>query len=496
MLHSEPVSLLLERAAGVLLHVTSLPGPYGAGDMGQEAFRFVDFLAAAGVRTWQVLPLNPAGPGFSPYFALSSFAGNPSLVSPEEFAPGAQRPAVDAPSHRAAFDAAAGVRLRALRSTFNALDGPANAGLDEFAEREHWWLDDWALFATLEGRYGAPWQAWPSGLAFREPAALSRARTEFAPEIRFHQFVQQCFDRQWRALRQYASSRGVLVLGDLPIFPALHSSDVWSHQHVFKLGGSGHPDVVGGVPPDYFSATGQRWGTPLYRWDVESAGGYAYWRARLRRMFELYDTLRIDHFRGFAAAWEIPSGESTAIHGEWMPGPGKRFFDAVAGIVPPGSIVAEDLGIITPDVVELRDSLGFPGMLVLQFAFDSDAANLYLPHNHVPAAVVYTGTHDNDTTRGWWESQPASSRERVSAYLGYEFDDPPAAFVRTALMSVASLAVIPMQDLLGLGTEARMNVPGTAEGNWAWRFSWDQVDSDLAGRLRSLLVRYGRATGS
>ena len=478
----------------MLLHITSLPGPYASGDLGPESFRFIDFLAAAGARTWQVLPLNPTGPGFSPYFALSSFAGNPSLVSPELLAPGSSPPPLAGTPHTADFAAADRLRDRTLRSAFALLDAAANAELDAFAARHSWWLDDWALFATLERRYGAPWQTWPREFASRAPAALTRARTEFATEIRFHQFVQQCFERQWHAVRSYAADAGLSILGDLPIFPALHSSDVWAHQHVFKLGPSGYPDLVGGVPPDYFSATGQRWGTPLYRWDVEAEGGYAYWRARLRRMFELYDTLRIDHFRGFAAAWEIPADEPTAIHGQWVTGPGKSFFDAVADQVPLGSIVAEDLGLITPDVLELRDGLAFPGMLVLQFAFDSDATNPYLPHNHVPGAVVYTGTHDNDTTRGWWDQQPAAVRDNLAEYVGYAPADPVAALVRAALMSVARLAVVPMQDLLDLGSDARMNVPGTTEGNWAWRFTWDQVPEGLPGEVRSLLVRYGRAT--
>ncbi|MGD9932393.1 MAG: 4-alpha-glucanotransferase [Dehalococcoidia bacterium] len=488
------MSLLETRSSGVLLHVTSLPGPFGSGDLGAEAFRFIDLLATAGVRTWQVLPLNPPGPGFSPYFALSSFAGNPSLISPASLAPGAGPYAVGGDAQKADFEAAHRLRDHALRAAFATLDSAANAELDEFSVRHNWWLDDWTLFATLERRYGSPWQTWPREFASRARAALARARMEFAPEIRYHQFVQQCFEQQWHAVRSYATDAGLSILGDLPIFPALHSSDVWAHQHVFKLGPSGYPDVVGGVPPDYFSETGQRWGTPLYRWDVEAGGGYAYWRARLRRMFELYDTLRIDHFRGFAAAWEIPAAEPTAIRGQWVTGPGKSFFDAVAKEVPLGSIVAEDLGLITPDVIELRDSLAFPGMLVLQFAFDSGATNLYLPHNHVPGAVVYTGTHDNDTTRGWWDQQPDVVRDNVAEYVGYAPADPVAALVRAAFMSVARLAIVPMQDLLGLGSEARMNLPGTAEGNWAWRFRWDQVSEGLADELRSLLVRYGRAT--
>lgn len=479
----------------MLLHVTSLPGPHGAGDLGAEALRFIDFLAAAGIRTWQVLPLNPPGSGSSPYFALSSFAGNPALVSVEVLGPETPPAVVTGATHRADFAAAQQIRDQALREAFSALDGRSGADLDRFAAEEAWWLDDWALFATLEGQFGAPWQSWPRGLASRDPTTLTSARREFAPEIRFHQFVQFCFARQWGAVRTYAAESRVAVLGDLPIFPALHSSDVWAHQQAFKLDASGNPAVVGGVPPDYFSTTGQRWGTPLYRWDVEAAAGFPYWRARLRRMFQLYDTLRIDHFRGFAAAWEIPADEPTAIHGQWVTGPGRAFFDAVAHQLPPGSIVAEDLGLITPDVVELRDGLRFPGMLVLQFAFDSDATNLYLPHNHAPGAVVYTGTHDNNTTLGWWDEQPAHVRENLASYIGYEPSDPVAALVRAAFMSVARLAVVPMQDLLGLGTEARMNVPGTGEGNWGWRFSWDQLPEGLTGHLRSLLDRYGRATG-
>lgn len=496
----------LPRASGILLHPSSLPGPHGSGDLGAAAHHFVDWLATAGQKLWQVLPLGGLGAGNSPYMSSSAFAGNVLLVDlvdlqqrgwlePGELAP----PAFDA--QRIDFAAVRPFRLQLLAKAAArfAASGhaPDQADFRKFCETHRSWLADYALFMALDQAHpDAPdWSDWPAALARRERAALAAARREHADAIAFWEFCQWRFFRQWEALRRHAHDRAVRIVGDAPIFIAYHSAEVWANQQLFELDADGRPAVVAGVPPDLFSDTGQHWGNPLYRWSAHAADGYAWWVERFRRTFELVDVVRIDHFRGFAAYWEIPAHERTAINGRWVPGPGAELFNAISHALGPHPIIAEDLGVITPDVVALRKHFAFPGMRILQFAFDSDSANLYLPHNHETDSVVYTGTHDNNTTRGWWESLTAAQRDRVRDYLGIA----PAAdadihwtLMRCACASVADTAIHPMQDVLGLDAGSRMNYPGLGEGWWEWRFSWDQVLPVYAERLAHFARLYRR----
>lgn len=495
------------RSAGILLHPTSLPGPYGVGDFGPEAFRFVDFLAAARQGLWQVLPLNSPGSAFSPYDGISSFAGNTLLISPDVLvADGLLEPdeveatrVVSAP--QADFPGAVRRKLPLLWQAFRRFqalgDGALRAEFEQFQREAATWLDDYALFRALHDDHdGRPWPTWEPGLVHRDPATLARWSERLSEQIAFHRFTQFLFTRQWQALRGYANARGIRVIGDVPIYVALDSADVWANQRIFTLDDDGHPTVVAGVPPDLFSATGQLWGTPCYRWDVLAAEGYRFWVERTRRALELADIIRIDHFRAFQAGWQVPSDATTAIHGSWVPGPGARIFDVLRrelGTIP---VIVEDLGVITPDVVALRESLGYPGMKVLQFAFGEGPDNPYLPHNYHHDSVVYTGTHDNDTTCGWFAACAPDAREHLLRYLGTSGDDVVWDLIRLAMMSVADLAVIPLQDVLGLGSEARMNRPGTARGNWGWRFGPEDLRPELAERLAGLTATYGRVAVS
>ncbi len=489
------------RASGLLLHPTSLPGGHGIGDLGPEAYRFVDFLVAAGQGLWQLMPLGPPGFGASPYAARSAFAGNPLLISlhrlveegllsPDELA--------DAPAGdpaRVDFPRVEAFKLERLRRAFARLagQGQAAARLAAFRAMHAAWLEDYALFMALrEAYHGAVWTAWDPPLVRREPEALARARRELAEEIAFHAFAQWLFFEQWGALRRYANARGVRIIGDLPIFVAHDSADVWAHQEIFDLDGRGEPVTVAGVPPDAFSATGQRWGNPVYRWEVLRAHGFDWWVARFRAVLETVDMVRIDHFRGFQAAWHIPAREETAEHGTWVETPGRELFAAVRAALGPFPVIAEDLGLITPEVHALRQELGFPGMKVLQFAFGGGADNPYLPHNHEPDSAVYTGTHDNDTTVGWYASLDERTRDHVRRYLAVDGHDIAWDLIRAALASVARIAVIPVQDVLALGSEARMNFPGRPHGNWSWRLRPDQLTPAHAARLRALTELYGR----
>src|SRR5437867_8905972 len=415
-----------ERSSGLLLHPTSLPGPHGIGDLGPEAYRFVDFLAAARQRLWQILPLGPTGFGNSPYAARSAFAGNPLLISLELLEEegllrdGDLDAVPDFPADRVDFAAVERFKMRALRRAAErfAADAPPTrrAAYDVFARQNARWLDDFALFMALQQSHGGAWQSWGEGLARRKTEALAEAREMLASEIALHSFAQFVFAEQWSALRQYASEHDVRVVGDIPIFVALESADVWSHPELFILDDRGFPTVVAGVPPDYFSATGQRWGNPLYRWDVIRERRYRWWVSRFRAAFRFADVVRVDHFRGFAAYWEIPAGEPTAVHGRWMPGPGRALFDAIRETLGDLPLVAEDLGFITPEVHELRRAIGVPGMKILQFAF-AQANSPHLPHCYDPLTVVYTGTHDNDTALGWFLSAAQEERELAATYL-------------------------------------------------------------------------------
>jgi 4-alpha-glucanotransferase len=491
------------RASGILLHPTSLPGPHGSGDLGPEAYHFVDWLVAAGQRLWQTLPLAGIGPGNSPYMSNSAFAGNVLLVDLAELvqqgwlaeadiapAPGLRADAVDFAEvypyrmerlHRAA-EAFAARGTEAQRADFAA-----------FQAEQASWLEDFALFMAICESVGwKDWCEWEPGLARREPQALAAARTKHAARMHFWRFAQWRFFRQWARLKAYANGKGVELVGDTPIFIAYLSAEVWANQHLFELDAAGRPTVVAGVPPDFFSATGQRWGNPLYRWSEHAKDGFAWWVERIRRTFELVDIVRIDHFRGFAGYWEIPASEPTAMNGRWVPAPGEAMFKAVAKALGPMPIIAEDLGVITPDVDALRKKFGFPGMRILQFAFNGDASDRFLPHNHEPDTVVYTGTHDNDTVAGWWATANDHERYFARGYLATDGHDMPWTLIRAAMASVGDTAIHPMQDVLALPTEARMNFPGQESGWWRWRFQWAQVQPWHAQRLAELGRLYGR----
>lgn len=485
------------RRAGLLLHPTSLPGRYGVGDLGPVASAFLAWAADAGQSVWQVLPLGPTGMGDSPYGCLSAFAGNPLLVSPERLAeegllaPEDLESGESPVSDRVDFDTVRRDRDRTLRTAHlrfrRSPPGWAVEAFDRFcADPAHQgWLDDWALFAALKAAHGGrEWTAWEPALRDRDPSALRAAARDLADEAAYHRFCQFLFDRQWAALRGEARRLGIAILGDLPIYPALDSAEVWSDRASFELDAEGRPLRVAGVPPDYFSATGQRWGNPLYRWDRLAAEGFAWWVARLRANLRLADLVRLDHFRGFAAYWAVPADEPTAVHGEWVPGPGRALFDALRREFGPLPLVAEDLGVITPDVEALRDGLGLPGMRVLQFGFGQDSG--HSPHEVPVRSVVYTGTHDNDTTRGWFAGLGAAARQRVLDYVGGEASSVAWSLVRTAFTCPAELAIAPLQDVLELGGEARMNLPGRAYGNWSWRVVPEAVSASHRRRLARL----------
>jgi 4-alpha-glucanotransferase len=492
-----------ERTSGVLLHPTSLPGPFGIGELGDELVTFLDWARQAGLRLWQVLPLNAPGYLNSPYGCVSSYAGNPLLISPRRLHQDGLLPpdAIDAmpefPGGNVDFERVREVKNELLRRSgahfTEHASGEQQRALAAF-ERDNTWLADWGLYAALkEQRGGAPWPAWSPGLAAREPDAMAAARKELAHEIRFHEYVQWLFFKQWAAVREAADARGIRIMGDVPIYVAADSADVWANREIFQLDEGGEPTVVSGVPPDYFSETGQRWGNPLYRWDVLHEANYDWWVSRFRAALRFADVLRVDHFRGFAAYWEIPADEPTAINGRWMPGPGRALFDAIREALGDLPVVAEDLGHITLEVHELRKAIGVPGMKVLQFGF-AQPNSPHLPHHYDPRTVVYTGTHDNDTARGWYEHATEEERHTAEVYLGISAaDDVPWTLIRAAYTSVAETAIVPMQDILGLGNEARMNLPGAEKDNWSWRLADGVLTDALADELRKLAEVSGRA---
>lgn len=490
-----------KRTAGALLHPTSLPGRYGIGDLGDEAIAFLDWLASAGMHLWQVLPLNPPGLGNSPYNCLSSVGGNPLLISPQRLlqdgllTPESVGNVPEFVAGHVDFPRVVEWKETILRAAWERFDRHGSAELrtafEAFEETTREWLDDFAAFMSLRHRAGgAPWWRWEEPLARREPAAMKKARRELSKAIRFHKFVQFVFFRHWQAVHEAARARGVRIMGDAPIYVACDSADVWANRELFQLDERGEPTVVAGVPPDYFSATGQRWGNPLYRWSALRETGYRWWITRLRSNLALADIIRIDHFRGFVAYWEIPAHEETAVNGRWMPGPGKEFFDVLRQALGDLTLVAEDLGFITPEVDELRHSLGLPGMRILQFGF-SDPDSPHLPHRYEPHTVVYTGTHDNDTARGWFEHASEQERAFALTYLGDDHDFS-RALIRAAYTSVAETAIIPVQDVLGLGSEGRMNRPGARLDNWSWRLAPGALTRDEAHRLRRLAEITGR----
>jgi len=472
------------RRAGIILHPTSLP----QSSLGGDARRFVDFLAAAGQSVWQTLPLAPTHDDGSPYNALSVHAGNPALIDLDELV---QAGWIDGATRAGERGAA----LRAARKGFATSATPAQQrSFSAFRLEQGRWLQDYALFiAVHEEQQHRAWSDWAPGLRDRDEQSLAQVRQRLAEQVDQASFEQFLFYSQWRALRDYANRNGVLLFGDMPIFVAHDSADVWASREYFDLDGNGQPRVVAGVPPDYFSATGQRWGNPLYRWEVMRANGYDWWLARMTTQLELCDLVRIDHFRGFESYWEIPATEPTAIHGEWRPGPGAELFEALTRQFDGLPLVAEDLGIITEEVNRLREAFGIPGMKVLQFAFDGGPDNPYLPQHHVENCVVYTGTHDNDTTLGWFGKLDRDQQRYVVSVTGGSADDMPWPMIETAYRSPARLAMTPMQDVLALGSEHRMNTPGTTAGNWHWRMQWEMVPENLAWRLSRLVDNHRRS---
>ena len=494
----------LARSCGLLLHPTSLPGRFGIGGLGAEARRFVEFLAAGRQSLWQVLPLGPTGYGDSPYQSFSAFAGNPLLIDPELLVEDGLLAASELsdppafPQDRVDYGAVIPYRAALLDSAWRRWSAGAGdrAGFEAFREAAGSWLPDFALFMALKRRFGERglhvWNRWPVELARREPSALQRARRELAQEIGAEELQQFLFFRQWGALKGLAAERGIRLIGDIPIFVAHDSADVWAHQELFRLTPAGGPEVVAGVPPDYFSATGQLWGNPLYDWQRLAATGYRWWLQRARATLALVDLVRLDHFRGFQACWAVPAGEPTAERGRWVKGPGADFLRALRGELGGLPFIAEDLGVITPAVERLRDRFGLPGMKVLQFAFDGMSANPFLPHNYGERCVVYTGTHDNDTTLGWYRGESEKTHDQVRRYLARDGQDVGWDLVRLAYACVAAMAVVPLQDVMKLGSQARMNYPSRAEGNWQWRFTPPMLNEEIGGRLRELALMYGR----
>ncbi|HKX83259.1 MAG TPA: 4-alpha-glucanotransferase [Pyrinomonadaceae bacterium] len=498
------------RASGVLLHPTSLPGEYGIGDLGPEAYSFINFLEDTAQTYWQILPLGPTGYGDSPYNCFSAFAGNTLLISPEklivdglltkdqiEAPPTAPPPRVDF----GAVHEWKNVRLlpKAYR-TFISSSNELTGHFDRFVWENDWWLADYAAYRAIKLDQGQrPWYEWPTPLKLREPGAIAAMADQLADSIRAQKFYQFLFFRQWSELKEYANKRGISIIGDVPIFLALDSADVWCNQSKFKLKADGSPKVVSGVPPDFFSKTGQLWGNPIYDWDAMRREGFDWWTARVAFALRTVDVMRIDHFRGFAAAWEVPGGEPTAENGSWVDGPGKELFKAFSDTLGDLPMIAEDLGVITPDVEDLRDSSGIPGMRILQFGFGGDAHNLHLPHNYIPNCVAYTGTHDNDTTLGWWNSLSSPKSKELSQaqrhcleYLDIDSKEINWDLIRSVWSSVADTAIAPLQDILGVGTTGRMNLPATTSANWSWRFESGSITEEIVERLKKLTTLYGR----
>jgi 4-alpha-glucanotransferase len=492
-----------QRSSGILLHPTSLPGRFGIGDLGENAYKFVDMLVECNQKLWQICPLGPTGYGDSPYQCFSAFAGNPLLISldklmnegfltRDDFA--IQTPFDD---HNVDFGRVIHFKYALLWRAYERFSTGAtsaqHAKFETFCQRHRDWLEDYALFMALKAHHnGAAWNTWEWDLINRNPATLEYWRKQLVTQLAYQKFLQYIFFDQWLELKAYANRYSVKIVGDIPIFVAFDSADAWAHRDLFLFDQSGNPTFVAGVPPDYFSPTGQLWGNPLYRWNVMKERGYQWWIDRFMKTFELVDIVRLDHFRGFAAYWSVPFGEPNAIRGNWEPGPGKDFFAAVEHRLGKLPIIAEDLGVITPDVTELREAFEFPGMKILQFAFDSKEDNNYLPHTYAHNCVVYTGTHDNDTTLGWYTKCAPHDREWVNRYLHTDGRDICWDFMRAAWSSVADMAIIPLQDLLGLGSEARMNTPATTGKNWKWRFTWEMIKPENRDRLRTMTKTYWR----
>jgi 4-alpha-glucanotransferase len=504
-----------KRASGILLHPTSLPGRFGIGDLGPSAFEFIDFLTETGQHWWQVLPLGPTGGSNSPYQSLSSFAGNPLLISPETLVSEGYLDPADLPETeesavhetRVAFDAVERLKVKLFLRAFERFDPANDPDYGFFVAKQASWLDDFALYISLKHEHKEhAWYEWEPELATRQPEALEAARTRLDRDIRFQKFLQYLFSRQWQRMRDYARRQNVNMFGDLPIYVAEDSADVWARPDLFHLDMSGRPTVVAGVPPDLFSPEhGQRWGNPLYHWEAHKAEHYAWWFARIRATTDRVDLLRLDHFRGFEAYWEVPASSPSAALGRWIEAPGHDFLTELRRYLGCLPLVAEDLGVITEKVEKLRDEFNLPGMKILQFGFGSGSDSQYLPHRHIPHCVVYTGTHDNDTTVGWFYMTPGSTsqsagevieeREFVRRYLGPTEEPIHWALNRLAFASVADTVILPLQDVLGLGSTARMNIPGDPSGQWGWRFEFSQITPEVRTRLAELAYVYGRWNG-
>ncbi len=489
------------RASGILLHPTSLPGRFGIGDLGPAAYQFVDFLADSGQKLWQVLPLGPTGYGNSPYMSYSAMAGNPLLISPEKLRD--QGLLTDAelenlpafPDATIDYDRVSSVKMEWLWQAFTRFQSQRQEEFLAFCDRKADWLDDYAMFMAIKQmNRGKGWNAWNPAIAKRDPDALKACKIFLETEIAFRKYLQFEFFRQWGELRRYANQRGIQIIGDIPIYVAHDSADVWANPQNFCLHPkTGETTLMAGVPPDYFSVTGQLWGNPIYNWYFLRRENYRWWVQRFQGLLDLVDWIRIDHFRGFEAYWAVPYGETTAMNGWWIKGPRSAFFKAIADQLGQLPIIAEDLGVITPQVEALRDEFGFPGMKILQFAFGSGAGNAYLPHNYPRNCVAYTGTHDNDTTVGWFNQLSQAEQEQVRRYLGSDgSEEIHWDLIQLAMSSVADWAILPLQDILGLGTEARMNVPSKGEGNWAWRYKMGVLTEEIRDRLRILSETYGR----
>ncbi len=492
------------RASGILLHPTSLPSAFGIGDLGAAAYQFADFLARTKQYMWQVLPLGPTGYGDSPYQCFSAFAGNPLLISPEKLAEDgllsdanwANMPPLSA--EEVDYGAVIEFKHRLFRRSFEIFKNKGAAkhhiGFDDFRAANESWLNDFALFMALKDAHGGQqWTAWEPELATRQPDALAAQAAELADEIEYHKYLQYQFFKQWGALKEYVNEKGIKIVGDIPIFVAHDSADVWANPHLFFLDELGNLIVQAGVPPDYFSETGQLWGNPLYRWDLMAHNGYKWWIARFEAILKCVDIVRLDHFRGFAGYWEVPGDAENAIKGRWAPGPGAAIFDTLRYVLGELPIIAEDLGVITPDVDELRDRFGFPGMRILQFSFGEGDYQLGRPFWYPRNCVVYTGTHDNDTTVGWFTgSSTPGEREFVLKYVNSDGSEINWDMIRVAWSNHAVLALAPMQDLFGLGTETRMNYPSKESGNWQWRFKQDMLTDEIAARLTEFTEIYGR----
>jgi 4-alpha-glucanotransferase len=497
---------LPRRASGILLHPTSLPGAFGIGDLGKAAYGFIDFLVASGQQVWQILPIGPTGFGNSPYLSYSALAGNPLLINLEWLESEGLLSAADLATlpefngDRIDYDRVITSKLPLLRKASQNFSTLATSEHREafktFCQEQAYWLDDYALFMAIkEDHQGQSWYQWDEALAKRNPQALAAYREKLASEIFFHQYLQAEFFRQWLTLKEYANRKGIKIFGDIPIYVAHDSADVWANPEIFRLDEeTGEPELMAGVPPDYFSETGQLWGNPVYDWQVLKDTNFKWWVQRIEGVLKTVDLIRIDHFRGFEAYWAVPQGEKVATHGEWLSAPGIEFFTILKEDLGELPIVAEDLGVITLEVEELRDRFEFPGMKLLHFAFDSGTDNGFLPFNYPHNCVVYTGTHDNNTTIGWFAGRSLEEKQRVWDYLGGEPNEGIHwALIRVVLSSVGKLAIVPLQDLLGLGEEGRMNLPGRAEGNWNWRYRSEQLTPEIRDRLAQLTEVYGRA---